>query len=368
MADKPRVLILTPDFPPAPGGIQLLVHRIASTMSALTPLVVAPGGKEAIEFDRRGSIAVRRVPETRVDHRATVAKVNLAAIAAARAFAPDVVLSAHIVTSPAAVSISKSLRIPVVQYLYANEVGSRPGLTRFALRRAAATIVISDHTTQLALRAGARPERLHLIPPGLDLPQRSPRPRRDRPTLITVARLEDRYKGHDTVVRALPLIRAQVPDVEWVVVGAGPRRVQLERLADIYGVRSSVNFRGRVDNAERDDWLERAHVFAMPSRVPGDGMGGEGFGIVYLEANWHGLPVIAGNAGGAVDAVADGETGLLVDANDPVAVADAATRLLRDEELRGRLGANGPAHAQKFAWPLITRQIEDLLLSMIAGR
>ncbi len=102
----------------------------------------------------------------------------------------------------------------------------------------------------------------------------------------------------------------------------------------------------------------------MPSRVPGDGLGGEGFGIVYMEASWHELPVVAGNAGGAVDAVVDGETGLLVDANDPVAVADALIRLLLDRELSSRLGRRGAERAREFAWPIITQRVEDVLLSL----
>jgi phosphatidylinositol alpha-1,6-mannosyltransferase len=119
-----------------------------------------------------------------------------------------------------------------------------------------------------------------------------------------------------------------------------------------------------VTNDERDAWLERAHLFAMPSRVPGGGLGGEGFGIVYLEASWRGLPVVAGNVGGAVDAVVDGETGLLVDANDPVDVADAVTRLLVDQQLSHKLGEQGATRAREFAWPIITRRVEDLLLSL----
>lgn len=144
----------------------------------------------------------------------------------------------------------------------------------------------------------------------------------------------------------------------------GTRKEQLERLAEIYGVADSVHFLGQVDNGERDGWLERAHVFAMPSRVPGGGLGGEGFGIVYMEASWHGLPVVAGDVGGAVDAVVDGETGLLVDANDPVAVADTLARLLLDPELSRKLGECGSARAQEFAWPIITRRVEDVLLNV----
>jgi phosphatidyl-myo-inositol dimannoside synthase len=105
----------------------------------------------------------------------------------------------------------------------------------------------------------------------------------------------------------------------------------------------------------------------MPSRLPGDGLGGEGFGIVYLEAAWHELPVVAGNSGGAVDAVEDGKTGLLIDANDLVAVADAVTRLLIDRDMGRRLGAQGSARARDFAWPIITRRVEDVLLK-VSGR
>jgi phosphatidyl-myo-inositol dimannoside synthase len=368
MADKPRVLVLTPDFPPAPGGIQLLIHRLAATMSRLEPLAVAPARNGAAEFDATSTVPVHRVNEVALDHRATIARLNAASLSVAARYRPDVVLSAHIVLSPATSLIRRRLGIPVAQYLHANEVGARLRLARYAIANADATIAVSRHTCQLARSAGARDSALHRIPPGVDLPERRIEPRASRPTIITVARLEDRYKGHDTLVRSMPLILARVPDAQWVVIGGGPRREQLERLAEIHGVADSVQFLGQVANEDRDAWLERAHVFAMPSRVPGGGLGGEGFGIVYMEASWHGLPVVAGNVGGAVDAVVDGETGLLVDANDPVDVAEAVTRLLVDRDLSRRLGERGSARAREFAWPLVTGQVEDVLLSLAGSR
>ena len=84
----------------------------------------------------------------------------------------------------------------------------------------------------------------------------------------------------------------------------------------------------------------------MPSRLPAGGFAGEGFGIVYLEAGAYGKPVVAGNVGGAVDAVLDGETGLLVDPTDALEVADAITRLLLDEQLATRLGGAGADRAR----------------------
>jgi phosphatidylinositol alpha-1,6-mannosyltransferase len=187
--------------------------------------------------------------------------------------------------------------------------------------------------------------------------------RDERPTIVTVARLEDRYKGHDVMLRALPAVRERVPDVRWVVIGEGTLRKELEALTLELGVEDCVDFLGAVSKDERDHWLRRARVFAMPSRLPRSG-GGEGFGIAYMEAAAHGLPVVAGSVGGALDAVEDGQTGLLVDPEDEESVADALVRVLADPELATRLGEAGAARALDFAWPRIARRVEGLLLGV----
>jgi phosphatidylinositol alpha-1,6-mannosyltransferase len=86
--------------------------------------------------------------------------------------------------------------------------------------------------------------------------------------------------------------------------------------------------------------------------------------MVYLEAAAHGVPSVAGNVAGAIDAVVHGETGLLVDPTNHVAVADALTTLLAAPERAGRLGRAGAARAQEFAWPTIARRVEDVLLAV----
>jgi len=97
----------------------------------------------------------------------------------------------------------------------------------------------------------------------------------------------------------------------------------------------------------------------MPSRLPG-----EGFGIVYLEANAYGKPVVAGNVAGPLNAVADGVSGMLVDPTDPAAVGEAVTRLLLDRDLAQRLGRGGAARARDFAWPVIAGKVEAALLEL----
>src|SRR4029077_9750970 len=125
------------------------------------------------------------------------------------------------------------------------------------------------------------------------------------------------------------------------------------------------SFLGVVDDAERDRWLRRAHVLTMPSRLPGAGFAGEGFGLVYIEAGAYGKPVVACNVGGALDPVADGASGLLVEPNEPLALAEAIARLLLDDELARRLGAAGRARAESLAWPLVVSRMREVLLETI---
>ncbi len=360
-----RVLMLTPDFPPAPGGIQVLMHRLVRHAEQLDMRVVTRGSPGAKDFDRHEGMDIRRAGRARGGLR-SIAALNARALAEAPRFRPGAVLSGHVVTSPAARMIGKLAGIPVIQYLYADELRTRARIAASAMR-ADALVAISAHTRQLAVDAGAAPARVRLIPAGVDLPDLGRADPAERPTVVTVARLEQSYKGHDVLVRALALIRARVPDVEWLVVGDGSLRQPLQRMAAESGVGDAVRFLGAVSDAERDAALERAHVFAMPSRLPPGGVGGEGFGIVYLEAAARGLPVVAGNVGGALDAVVHGETGLLVDPEDPGAVADAISALLLEPKRARALGAAGMRRARQFAWPLIARRLEDLVLDL-AGR
>ncbi len=366
----PRVLVLTPDFPPAPGGVQLLVERIVRHAGRLDARVLTVDGPGAGAFDAASGLDVRRVRAGARHHRLAVGALNAAAVAEAMRFRPAALLSAHIVTAPAATAIGAVLHVPFVQYLHAREVGARPALAAFALRRAAAAIAVSRYTRELALATGCEPGRLHLIHPGVDLVEDAGSARRSaaRPTVVTVARLSERYKGHDVMLRALPLIRARVPEVEWVVVGDGPLRPGLERAAADRGLEGSVLFVGKVSDAERDRRLGAAHVFTMPSRLPAGGSAGEGFGIVYLEAGAYGLPVVAGDVGGALDAVVPDETGVLVDPTDHVALAGAIASLLLDPARARALGAAGARRAREFAWPTVAGRVEDVLLDLVDER
>ena len=363
---RPRLLVLTPDFPPSRGGIQALIGGLVGSLRRFDVRVVALDSPGAREYDAAGSVSVRRV---RADARLGALRhvpLNVAALGEAGRFRPHVTLNAHIVTCPAALLVGRLGGAPSVVYLQANEIVDKPRASASALSHCTLSIAVSTYTSDLLRALGTAPRGLELIPPGVELPPPASAPRQPGvPTVLTISRIAASYKGHDVLLRALARVRERVPDVVWVVIGDGPLRAGLEADAHAAGLAGSVRFLGAVTDRERDEWLARADVFAMPSRLPGGGLAGEGFGIVFIEAAARGLPVVAGNVGGAVDAVADGESGLLVDPQDPEAVADAISSILLDPDLARRLGAAGAARAQTFAWPRIAARVEDAMLALL---
>ena len=158
------------------------------------------------------------------------------------------------------------------------------------------------------------------------------------PWILTVARLEW-HKGIDTMIRALPAVRARHPTARYAIVGVGERRRQLEQLVGEIGLGDAVRFLGAVPDAELPAVYNAADLYVGASRR--HDLLVEGFGISLVEASACGLAVVGGRSGGVPDAVREGETGILVDPDDPQAVARGVNDLLEDRELRGRLGAAG---------------------------
>jgi phosphatidylinositol alpha-1,6-mannosyltransferase len=183
----------------------------------------------------------------------------------------------------------------------------------------------------------------------------------DRPVVVCVSRLMPR-KGQDTLIRALPQIRSQVPGVALLLVGGGPSRERLERLARDVGVERDVVFTGSVPFEELPAHYDAGDVFAMPCRTRNRGLDVEGLGIVYLEASATGKPVVAGDSGGAPDAVLEGETGFVVPGRDVSAVAGRVIQLLLDPGLAAPMGKRGRAWVEaSWGWETVSRQLSRML-------
>jgi len=373
MNERRRILLVTTDFPPAIGGIQEWTSQVAQGLALRHDVtVITPGHRDSACYDATAPFRVVRYPATR--HRMTsLGALTLTMAGEIVRARSDIVLFGHIFAAVAARPLCRRFAIPYVVATYGMEVQAHrvQRFLRAAVVGGKRCIAISRHTARLLGDKGVPPAMVDLVGVGvpshvLAAPVQTAAaarllPGRDGPVILTLARLDERYKGHDMMLRALPLILAQVPDTTYVIAGDGRYRRYYEQLAASLGVRDHVIFTGRVSDEERLALYDRCDLFALISREEVDG-GAEGFGIVFLEAAARGKPAIGGRSGGIPDAIVDGTTGLLVDPTDIHAIADACVTLLTDRALARRLGEAGRRRVQEsYTWDHIARQVEAVL-------
>ncbi len=167
------------------------------------------------------------------------------------------------------------------------------------------------------------------------------------PRLVSLCRLEP-LKGIDNALKAVAKVAADCPNLRYVIAGAGDDLARLKGIAGDLGLDDSVVFAGVIVGGRKSALLSSADVFLMPTRR--EGTREEGFGMVFAEAALHGLPVVAGDSGGASDAVQDGVTGIIVPGSDVDAITDAIHRLVEDTELRSRMAAAAVPHGRGLTW------------------
>ncbi len=376
-----RVLLVTNDFPPRRGGIQsylheLVGHLVARGTHALT--VYAPKWQGSDDFDERARDAgyeVVRHPGTLMLPEPSVAKrmrrlierdnVETVWFGAAAPLA----LMAPLARSAGAGRVIAST--------HGHEVGwSMLPVARTALRRIGndtdVVTYVSRYTRRRFASAFGRKAALEYVPPGVDTDRFAPdevaraelRARyrlSNRPVVVCLSRLVPR-KGQDMLIRAMPAIRQRVHGAALVIVGGGPYRSSLRRLANSFGVGDHVVFTDAVPGAELPAHHAMADVFAMPCRTRGAGLDVEGFGIVFLEASASGVPVVAGRSGGAPETVQDGETGVVVDGWDVGAIAASVSDLLADPDRAARMGAAGRRWVvDNWQWHMQAERLAGLL-------
>jgi phosphatidylinositol alpha-1,6-mannosyltransferase len=368
-------LLVTNDFPPRHGGIQQFVHNLAVRQAPGSLVVYCSTYKGAAEFDARQDFDVIREDTSVL--LPTPAVARRAAEIADKYGCTGVWFGAAAPLGLLASGLRERTGITrAVALTHGHEVGwaAVPG-ARGLLRRIARGV---DVITYLGEYFRIRLDRavgdlatLEQLTPGVDIETFAPsvsgaevRARyglTDRPVIVCVSRLVPR-KGQDTLIRALPLIRRQVPDVALLMVSGGPYRSTLERLAAELGVASDVVFTGTVDWSQLPAHHAAGDVFAMPCRTRRRGLDVEGLGIVYLEASAVGRPVLAGDSGGAPDAVRDGETGYVVSGRAVNAVAERLVELLSDHALAARMGTAGRAWVESdWRWDTKAARLTALL-------
>lgn len=373
-------------FPPQVGGISRIMERFALTLGRkrLCCLTGAAGGPARI--GKQGA-KVYRSPTLFSDRSKLVRGMAWArTLGAILLFErPRAVLLGTVDDGHYGLWLRRRVGLPYVVWTHGNEISrilSAPERHDYALRvlaQAARVVAISRFTAGLVERCGVSADRIEVVYPACDVDVFLPRPvppnlqtkllggRAGGRVLLTIGNLVAR-KGHDMVIKALPEVRRTVPDVTYLIVGDGPYRGELERLAVELGVRDHVVFAGRADDAELASIYALADVFIMASRERREENDVEGFGLVYLEAAACGKPVIGGRSGGVPEAIQEGVTGLLVDPEDPMDIARAITRTLSEPGLSAALGAAGAARVRReFTWSQFADRMQRVLTTVVKG-
>ncbi|WP_100446101.1 glycosyltransferase family 4 protein [Glycomyces xiaoerkulensis] len=371
-----RTLLVTNDFPPRKGGIQTFVHGMALRLPSEDLVVYtssAPGWREfdaAQPFDVVRDRASMLLPTPRVARAVTaVAREHRCDRVWFGAAAPLGLLAARLRRDT---GIERAIALT-----HGHEVGwaMMPG-TRAALQRIAGSLdvmtYLGGYTYRRLAPVAGHLTRLEQLTFGIDTEMFNPdvdgaeiRRRYDlgrRPVIVCVSRLVPR-KGQDKLIAALPHVRERAgEDVRLLVIGRGPYEKRLRRLTRAHGVEDAVTFTGAVPEGELARHFAAGDVFAMPCRTRRRGLDVEGLGAVFLEAAASGLPVIAGDSGGAPDTVLHDQSGWVVDGRDVGEIAYRLTQVLTDDALARKFAAASREWAcREWTWARQAGRLEAML-------
>ena len=376
-----KILLVTNDFGPRTGGIETFVIGLLERITGHHVIVFTSSQGETSAYDQdwldKFGVQVLRdkskilLPSWRVTQNVkkivTESEIDVVIFGAAAPLA----------------FMSKSLRKIGVKKIIALTHGHEVWWAKvfpfnLAIKRIGASV---DHLTYLGeftrkaisktLSEKSR-NKLVRIAPGIDTAHFIPRADgfekrvelglQDKKIIISVGRLVHR-KGQDKLIEAMPTILSKIPNAHLLIVGEGPYKNHLDKLAKKFSLEESVTFVGRILYDKLPTYLSAADLFAMPSRSRFFGLEVEGLGIVYLEASACGIPVVAGNSGGAPDAVIEGVTGFCVDGTDVDQVASAVIEVCSNAERASHMGAAGRNWiVDQWRWDIWSKEFNALLL------
>jgi phosphatidylinositol alpha-1,6-mannosyltransferase len=377
-----NTLLLTEIFPPQVGGSGNWLYEVYRRMPG--KVVVAAGEHlRAAEFDAGQRLEIRRMglsfPEWGMLQPRAATQYWQAASRLGRLAREEQVTAVHcgrvLPEGGIAWLLKQRLGLPYWIFVHGEELmyGEQSRQLGWMMRRvfggAAGVIANSRNTAELLGRRWGLLAKVRVVHPGVAAERFVPAARDEafraaagwagREVVLTVGRLQKR-KGQDMLIRALPRIRERVPRVLYAIVGDGEERGRLEGLSRECGVSESVQFLGEAGSEQLLRCYQQCDLFALPNReVDGDF---EGFGMVLVEAQACGRPVLAGDSGGTRETMQPGRTGVIVDCTRPEPLAEAVAELLADGPRREAMGAAAREWAlTHFDWPRLAEQVAAIV-------
>jgi len=352
------------------------MHEITTRLAdRWTITVVAPREAGAAAYDAEAPFRVLR---TRTSWRESHVNAFAEMASLAARHRPDMVLAGHLNALPSLLLPGRGR--PKIAIVYGSELWARKSrlVARALGGRIDRALAISRFSGLEAAKSGIVADRIVITPLGADPPDAAGvdpgmlaalgllRQGGVLPFILTLSRLDDRHKGHDVVLRALPELLHRFPDLQYVIAGEGSLAEELAQRARHLGVRDAVVMTGAIDERLKATLLASCRAYVMLSRESRHPALFEGFGLAFIEAAMAGRPSLAGRSGGVPDAVVDGQTGLLVDPGSVEEFIAAASRLLGDPDLADALGARGSERAlREFTWHAAVRRIEEHMEAML---
>jgi phosphatidyl-myo-inositol dimannoside synthase len=396
MTNLGKYVVLSEQYLPEKGGHVVLLHELGRRLGQVHVLTARFDGapdREDIESVKVHRVGLNRRWWLRPESLPIYAGLYRHGSRLIRQERPAAVIAARALPEGCVANLlSRRFGLPSIVFAHGEEISPhlptapRPqrrkltvALKRRSLwrtyHRADLIIANSRFTRDLLLQGGVAAAKVAIVHPGTDPARYRPLPRDEglaqrlglagRRVLLTVGRLTWR-KGQEAVLQALPAIRQAVPDAIYAITSDGPRGPYIKDLARTLGLEDAVRFLGEVPFDMLPALYNLADVFVMPSRVSPQTQDLEGFGIVFLEAGACGLPVVGGRSGGIPDAVAEGETGLLVDGTQPDEVAAACVRLLKDRSLARLLGTKSRERVlREFTWDHAAARVGALIDAVV---
>ena len=364
-----RILLATNDFAPKVGGIQTYCYELAKNLTLLDEevTVLAPRVEGDLEFDKKQNFKTIRIRN----------KLNLylTFFSILRRERIERVLVAHRANYARLASWSNILwKIPYDIIVYGGEIllSKRKRSIRKNFERAEKIITISNFTKERLIEIGIPERKIVVIHPGVDPVKFDPRldPSEvrkkynlgNKKVVLTVSHLVKR-KGHQNVLKALPQVLKKVPNLIYLIIGKGDEEEKLREIVKDLKLGEKVIFEGEVKEEELPLYYVACDLFIMPSYEIKERGDVEGFGIVFLEANACGKPVIGGRSGGVSDAIIDEETGLLVDPLNINQIVGALIKLFTNPELSRKLGKKGRERVEKeFNWGRMAQEIRGIII------
>ena len=373
-----HVFVVTNDFPPRIGGINYYVDQLFRRFPVGAVTIVSSTFRGAAAFDARYPQEVIRLPTEMMLPTPGVRRELHALLRARR---PHVVLFGALwPLGHMGPAILRKTGIPFGGFSHGLELTGAiiPGLLGHIGRDASLLTAVSDWARRKLEPAFGWTDRMRLLPSGIDTDTfhrgvtdtlvRDRHALGSAPVVCCVSRLVAR-KGQDMLIRALPRIAREIPEVKLLIVGSGPYERTLHSLVRQQGVEGRVIFSGAVPYHELASYFRAGDVFAMPCRSRMGGLDIEALGAVFLQAAAVGRPVIAGASGGAPEAIVHGTTGFAVQPDSPRAIADAIIPLLADPGRASTMGGAGADWVHReWTWDRMTTRLRAMLAETVGAR